>query len=65
MTSVFSFLQNDSLNFSLCFDYGHLENFKYQFTMIDVDRSGDISEAELKLLLVSLELMVELDYRRV
>jgi hypothetical protein len=42
----------------LVFDYGHLENFKYQFTMIDVDNSGDITEVEMKLLLKSMGLAV-------
>lgn len=41
------------------FDYGHLENFRYQFSMIDVDHSGDITEVELKLLLKSMGLVVE------
>jgi len=40
------------------FDYGHLENFRNQFSMIDVDHSGDITEVELKLLLKSMGLEV-------
>jgi len=33
------------------FDYGHIENFKRQFSQIDVDSSGDISSREMRLLL--------------
>lgn len=41
------------------FDYGHLENFKYQFSIIDVNSSGDISEPEMKMLLEQMGIVVD------
>merc|ERR1711991_692288 len=32
------------------FDYGHIESFKRQFSQVDVDSSGDISDVEIKML---------------
>ena len=40
------------------FDFGHIENFKRQFTEIDVDCSGSISDKEMRLLLTAMGLNV-------
>ena len=40
------------------FDYGHIETFKKQFSQIDVDSSGDISDREIKLLFNAMNVRV-------
>lgn len=40
------------------FDYGYIESFKQQFSMLDIDGSGDLSAMELKLLLAALEIKI-------
>ena len=41
------------------FDYGHIENFKRQFSQIDVDSSGDISDREMRVLLRAMHVNVD------
>ena len=40
------------------FDYGHIETFKRQFSQIDVDSSGDISDTEIKMLFDAMNIKV-------
>lgn len=41
------------------FDYGHIENFKRQFSQIDVDSSGDISDREMRVLLNAMNVKID------
>ena len=40
------------------FDYGHIETFKKQFSQIDVDSSGDISDTEIRMLFDAMNIKV-------
>ena len=42
----------------LVFDFGQIENFKKQFTEIDIDCSGSISDKEMRLLLEAMNIRV-------
>ena len=40
------------------FNYGHIENFKLQFSQIDVDGTGDISDTEMRILLENMGIKI-------
>ena len=41
------------------FDFGHIETFKKQFSQIDIDSSGDISDREMRVLLEAMKIKVD------